>query len=47
VADRSRTGKIAFWTSHTGIDGKHPMDLDELDLTPIGATIARLVRRQG
>jgi hypothetical protein len=27
-----RTGEIAFWTSDTGIDGEHPVELDELDL---------------
>ena len=30
-----RTGDIAFWTSELGIDGKNPIDLDELDLLPI------------
>jgi hypothetical protein len=25
------TGEILFWTSDTGIDGKTPVDLDELD----------------
>ena len=29
------TGEIAFWTEDTGIDGQNPVDLDELDLTPI------------
>ena len=29
------TGEIAFWTEETGIDGQNPVDLDELDLTPI------------
>jgi hypothetical protein len=29
------TGQIAFWTSDTGIDGKNPVELDELDLIPI------------
>ena len=29
------TGEIAFWTEDTGIDGQDPVDLDELDLTPI------------
>lgn len=27
-----RTGEVVFWTSDTGIDGEHPVDLDELDL---------------
>ena len=27
-----RTGEIVFWTADTGIDGKAPVDLDELDL---------------
>ncbi len=30
-----RTGKVAFWTSDTGIDGENPVDIDELDLIPI------------
>jgi hypothetical protein len=30
-----RTGKIEFWTPDTGIDGEHPVDLDDLDLVPI------------
>ena len=30
-----RTGQIAFWTSHGGIDGNTPVDIDELDLIPI------------
>jgi hypothetical protein len=30
-----RTGEVSFWTSDTGVDGDHPVDLDELDLTPI------------
>ncbi len=30
-----RTGKIVFWTADTGIDGKAPVDLDELDLVCI------------
>ena len=36
MAARSRTGEIAFWTSDTGIDGENPVDLDELNLLPIG-----------
>jgi hypothetical protein len=27
-----RTGEIAFWTSDMGIDGRTPVDLDDLDL---------------
>jgi len=27
-----RTGEVVFWTSDTGIDGEHPVYLDELDL---------------
>ena len=27
-----RTGEVVLWTSDTGIDGEHPVDLDELDL---------------
>jgi hypothetical protein len=30
-----RTGEIAFWTADTGINGQDPVELDELDLTPI------------
>jgi hypothetical protein len=30
-----RTGEVAFWTSDTGIDGEHPVELDELDLVLI------------
>ena len=30
-----RTGEVAFWTSDTGIDGQHPVDLDDLDLVCI------------
>jgi hypothetical protein len=30
-----RTGEIVFWTADTGIDGKAPVDLDELDLVCI------------
>jgi Uncharacterised protein family (UPF0158) len=26
------TGEVVFWTSDTGIDGEHPVYLDELDL---------------
>jgi len=26
------SGEIVFWTSDTGIDGRNPVDLDELDL---------------
>jgi hypothetical protein len=26
---------LAFWTSDTGIDGQNPVEIDELDLTPI------------
>src|SRR6266545_260577 len=25
------TGEILFWTSDCGIDGQHPVDLDDLD----------------
>ena len=31
----SRTGEVAFWTSDTGIDGEHAVEIDELDLIPI------------
>jgi Uncharacterised protein family (UPF0158) len=27
---------VAFWTSDTGIDGENPVELDDLDLIPIG-----------
>ena len=30
-----RTGEIVFWTADTGIDGKTPVDLDELNLVCI------------
>jgi hypothetical protein len=30
-----RTGQGAFGTSDTGIDGKNPVEIDELDLIPI------------
>jgi len=26
------TGEIVYWTADTGIDGKTPVDLDDLDL---------------
>jgi hypothetical protein len=29
------TGEIVFWTADCGIDGQHPVDLDDLDLTCI------------
>ena len=29
------TGEISLWASDTGIDGRTPVDLDELDLIPI------------
>ena len=29
------TGEIVFWTSEGGIDGKTPVDLDDLDLVAI------------
>jgi hypothetical protein len=30
-----RTGELGFWTREGGIDGEHPVDLDELDLIAI------------
>lgn len=30
------TGKIEFWPADTGIDGENPIDLEDLDLVPIG-----------
>ncbi len=30
-----RTGEVVFWTSDTGIDGEHPVDVDDLDLIPL------------
>jgi hypothetical protein len=30
-----RTGEMGYWTRDGGIDGKQPVDLDELDLIPI------------
>lgn len=29
------TGEIAYWTSDGGLDGENPVDLDDVDLTPI------------
>src|SRR5262249_42107643 len=29
------TGQLLLWTSDTGIDGEHPVDLQDLDLIPI------------
>jgi len=29
------TGEIVFWTADCGIDGQHPVDLDDLDLVCI------------
>jgi hypothetical protein len=37
-----RTGDIAFWTTDTGIDGQNPIELDELDLLPIGPIPSRV-----
>ncbi|GAB0101333.1 UPF0158 family protein [Nocardia sp. JMUB6875] len=37
-----RTGEIAFWTADTGIDGRTPVDLDELDLVPIDPLPSRV-----
>jgi hypothetical protein len=37
-----RTGEIAFWTSDLGIDGQNPVDLDEVDLTPIDPLPSRV-----
>jgi hypothetical protein len=30
-----QTGEIAFWSRDTGLDGQHPVDLDEVDLLAI------------
>src|SRR6266566_3253153 len=30
-----RSGQIGFWTEDGGVDGRTPVDLDELDLMPI------------
>lgn len=30
-----QSGRIGFWTEDGGIDGRTPVDLDELDLIPI------------
>jgi hypothetical protein len=40
----TRTGEIVFWTADTGIDGQHPIDLDDLDpgLLAIDALPARV-----
>lgn len=32
----SRTGEIVFWTADCGIDGQHPVDLDDLDPDLVG-----------
>lgn len=32
-----RSGQVIFWTSDTGIDGHNPVDLENVDLTPIEA----------
>ena len=37
-----RTERVAFWTSDSGIDGKNPVDLDELDLIPIDPLAANV-----
>jgi hypothetical protein len=29
------SGQVVFWTSDTGLDGGNPVDLEDLDLTPI------------
>jgi hypothetical protein len=28
-----RSGQVAFWTSDTGLDGEHPVDLEDVHLT--------------
>lgn len=35
------SGQVAFWASDTGIDGQNPVDLDEQELTPTGASHPR------
>jgi hypothetical protein len=30
-----RTGEMGYWTRDCGIDGRNPVDLDDLDLIPI------------
>lgn len=30
-----KSGQVAFWTSDTGLDGENPVDLEDVDLTPI------------
>lgn len=30
-----RSGRLVLWTSDTGADGEHPVDLEDLDLIPI------------
>jgi hypothetical protein len=32
----SKTGEILFWTADCGIDGQHPVDLDDLDPDIVG-----------
>jgi len=36
------TGEVVFWTADTGIDGKTPVDLDELDLVSINPLPSRV-----
>lgn len=36
------TGQLVFWTSDTGIDGEHPIDLEDLDLVPIDPLPSRV-----
>lgn len=37
-----QTGAIAFWTRETGLDGQHPVDLDEVDLIAIDPLPSRV-----
>jgi hypothetical protein len=43
----SKTGEIVFWTADCGIDGQHPVDLDDLDPDLVGIALIRLVRGHG
>lgn len=30
-----KSGRVAFWTSDTGLDGENPVEAEDVDLTPI------------
>jgi len=37
-----RTGEVVFWTSDTGVDGRNPVEIDELDLIAIDPVASRV-----